>query len=124
MNLTNETFQSINDSSKFGFGIVCDYNFIYLLIITENSTKNYVFSSEADLLIRTLVACLPAWFRFAQCLRRYKDDSRGIFPHLINAGKYSTTFFVVIFSTLTELTISNDQLFINYLLIHKFIGIN
>ena len=49
-----------------------------------------------------LVRCLPAWFRFAQCLRRYRDTpkrERELFPHLVNAGKYSTTFFVVIFST-------------------------
>ena len=43
--------------------------------------------------------CLPAWFRFAQCLRRYRD-SKDAFPHLVNAGKYSTTFFVVTFSSL------------------------
>ena len=49
--------------------------------------------------IRPFVACLPAWFRFAQCLRRYKD-TRQAFPHLVNAGKYSTAFFVVVFSTL------------------------
>ena len=49
--------------------------------------------------IRPVVACLPAWFRFAQCLRRYKD-TRQAFPHLVNAGKYSTAFFVVAFSTL------------------------
>lgn len=48
------------------------------------------------------MGCLPAWFRFAQCLRRWKDDNRGPFPHLVNAGKYSTTFFVVIFATLSR----------------------
>ncbi|XP_031565789.1 xenotropic and polytropic retrovirus receptor 1 homolog [Actinia tenebrosa] len=51
--------------------------------------------------LRPLVACLPAWFRFAQCLRRYKD-TRDVFPHLVNAGKYSTSFFVVAFSTLAK----------------------
>lgn len=45
--------------------------------------------------------CLPAWFRFAQCLRRYRD-SREAFPHLVNAGKYSTTFLVTIFSALWD----------------------
>jgi len=49
--------------------------------------------------IRPMVAALPSWFRFAQCLRRYRD-TRLAFPHLVNAGKYATTFFVVIFSTL------------------------
>lgn len=54
---------------------------------------------EKDFVIRPLVNCLPAWFRFAQCLRRYRD-SREAFPHLVNAGKYSTTFLAVICLTL------------------------
>ena len=48
--------------------------------------------------LRPLIACLPAWWRFAQSLRRY-DDTKQKFPHLANAGKYATTFFVVFFST-------------------------
>ena len=51
--------------------------------------------------IRPIVACLPAWWRFAQCLRRYRD-TRLVFPHIVNAGKYSTTFFVVLFSSLNR----------------------
>lgn len=49
--------------------------------------------------VRAVIKCLPAWFRFAQCLRRYRDTKRA-FPHLVNAGKYSTSFFVVTFSAL------------------------
>ncbi|XP_015237198.1 PREDICTED: xenotropic and polytropic retrovirus receptor 1 homolog [Cyprinodon variegatus] len=49
--------------------------------------------------LRAVIKCLPAWFRFAQCLRRYRDTKRA-FPHLVNAGKYSTSFFVVTFSAL------------------------
>ena len=49
--------------------------------------------------VRPVFAALPAWFRFAQCLRRYYD-TRAAFPHLVNAGKYSTSFFVVFFSSL------------------------
>ena len=48
--------------------------------------------------VRPFVAILPAWWRFAQCVRRYINTREG-FPHLVNAGKYSTCFFVVIFST-------------------------
>lgn len=47
-----------------------------------------------SLIIRPIVNCLPAWFRFAQCVRRYRDTKEA-FPHLANAGKYSTTFLVV-----------------------------
>uniref|UniRef100_A0A669EFR3 Xenotropic and polytropic retrovirus receptor 1b n=1 Tax=Oreochromis niloticus TaxID=8128 RepID=A0A669EFR3_ORENI len=49
--------------------------------------------------VRAVIKCLPAWFRFVQCLRRYRDTKRA-FPHLVNAGKYSTTFFAVTFSAL------------------------
>ncbi|KAM9844894.1 xenotropic and polytropic retrovirus receptor 1 homolog isoform 2-T2 [Aulostomus maculatus] len=49
--------------------------------------------------VRAVIQCLPAWFRFVQCLRRYRDTKRA-FPHLVNAGKYSTSFFVVTFSAL------------------------
>ncbi|XP_015607072.1 xenotropic and polytropic retrovirus receptor 1 homolog isoform X2 [Cephus cinctus] len=48
--------------------------------------------------IRPFVNCIPAWIRFAQCLRRYRD-SKEAFPHLVNAGKYATTFLVVISNT-------------------------
>uniref|UniRef100_A0A2M4AJ02 Putative small molecule transporter n=1 Tax=Anopheles triannulatus TaxID=58253 RepID=A0A2M4AJ02_9DIPT len=57
---------------------------------------------DRNYIIRPIVNCLPAWFRFAQCLRRYRD-SREAFPHLANAGKYATTFCVVIFGTLRNL---------------------
>nr|CAH7755494.1 unnamed protein product [Callosobruchus chinensis] len=51
--------------------------------------------------IRTFMACLPPWFRFAQCLRRYRD-TKETFPHIINAVKYSTSFFAIIFSSLSK----------------------
>uniref|UniRef100_A0A673B8A8 Xenotropic and polytropic retrovirus receptor 1b n=1 Tax=Sphaeramia orbicularis TaxID=375764 RepID=A0A673B8A8_9TELE len=49
--------------------------------------------------VRAVIQCLPAWFRFVQCLRRYRDTKRA-FPHLVNAGKYSTSFFVITFAAL------------------------
>lgn len=75
------------------------------------------------------MSCLPAWIRMMQCLRRYRDDNKGPFPHLVNAGastfvessqrpnhsllifgsllpqtagKYSTTLFVVFFSAMVK----------------------
>uniref|UniRef100_A0A1B6D1A0 SPX domain-containing protein n=2 Tax=Clastoptera arizonana TaxID=38151 RepID=A0A1B6D1A0_9HEMI len=64
---------------------------------------------DKEFSFRPLVACLPAWFRFAQCLRRYRDTKEG-FPHLANAVKYSTTFFVVLFSFLHSANTSNYPL--------------
>ncbi|XP_045462138.1 xenotropic and polytropic retrovirus receptor 1-like isoform X1 [Harmonia axyridis] len=57
---------------------------------------------EKNFFVRPIINCLPAWFRFAQCLRRYYD-SKEAFPHLVNAGKYATTFFVVLFSTMKSM---------------------
>ncbi len=62
------------------------------IVDTETCTTNSNW-------LRPIILCLPAWFRFAQCLRRYRDTGEA-FPHLVNAGKYSTTFFVVLFSSL------------------------
>lgn len=50
-------------------------------------------------IIRPIVAMLPAWWRFAQCCRRYKDTKEA-FPHLVNAVKYASSFLVVIFSAM------------------------
>ncbi|XP_077506786.1 solute carrier family 53 member 1 [Amblyomma americanum] len=65
----------------------------------ENSDAARCMNRPVNLALRPVLACLPAWFRFAQCLRRYRD-TREAFPHLANATKYATTFFVVLFSTL------------------------
>lgn len=64
-------------------------------------------------LLRPFVACLPAWFRFMQCLRRYRD-SREAFPHLANAAKYATTFFVITFSFL-NLQYASKETYIPYI---------
>lgn len=40
--------------------------------------------------IRALCSILPAVIRFIQCVRRFQD-SGDAFPHLVNAGKYSTS---------------------------------
>ncbi|XP_055346141.1 xenotropic and polytropic retrovirus receptor 1-like [Paramacrobiotus metropolitanus] len=52
--------------------------------------------------IRPVLAAIPAWFRFAQCIRRYRDSNLA-FPHLVNMTKYSLTFFIVLFATLNAL---------------------
>jgi hypothetical protein len=75
---------------------IIQFKYIFLKNHRISATKQCLGN---DYIIRPIVNCLPAWFRFAQCLRRYRD-SKEAFPHLVNAGKYSTTFLVVIFATL------------------------
>ena len=36
-----------------------------------------------------VLVSIPAYWRWSQCLRRYRD-TRAAFPHLVNAGKYSS----------------------------------
>lgn len=60
--------------------------------------------------LMSFIKCLPAWFRLAQCVRRYYDmESRAPFPHLVNAGKYSCTFFVVIFGALANVAFPSSH---------------
>jgi EXS family len=42
--------------------------------------------------------------RFAQCFRRFRD-TRHAFPHLVNAGKYSTTLVANLFEYLANVTV-------------------
>lgn len=77
------------------------YNNKYLCFDYDNfkSFLDTLICQERSFIIRPLVNCIPAWIRFAQCLRRYRDTKEA-FPHLVNAGKYSSTFFTVLFATL------------------------
>ncbi|XP_017029002.1 xenotropic and polytropic retrovirus receptor 1 homolog isoform X1 [Drosophila kikkawai] len=55
-----------------------------------------------DVIVVPIVRCLPAWFRFAQCLRRFRDSGSKSVSYLFNAGKYSMSFLVVLFDTLRQ----------------------
>ena len=62
-------------------------------------TTNYLF-------IRPIISCLPSLWRFNQCLRCYYDTRQ--IKHLINAGKYFTTFPVVVFAVIFSKTVATD----------------
>ncbi|XP_020291001.1 xenotropic and polytropic retrovirus receptor 1-like [Pseudomyrmex gracilis] len=82
--------------------VFLDFQYFVCFYI-QNSSWTDVTDTETcimrELSMRPIVVCLPAWFRFAQCLRRYRD-TKETFPHLLNAIKYATSFFVVLFSYL------------------------
>lgn len=86
-----------------------DFHFLICFYITNGNwleANNTSQCMEHSFITRPIVNCIPAWIRFAQCLRRYRDTKEA-FPHLVNAGKYSTTFFVVIFGTLRSVYQAN-----------------
>ncbi|KAG9510599.1 Xenotropic and polytropic retrovirus receptor 1, partial [Fragariocoptes setiger] len=66
----------------------------------ENADR-CVIRRPHDLVIRTIFAALPAWFRCAQCLRRWRDENWNL-HHLCNAGKYGCMVAVVCLSTIAQ----------------------
>ncbi|KAK4877227.1 hypothetical protein RN001_009733 [Aquatica leii] len=84
--------------------------FICFYATTDNlySASGANYCVEKFIPIRAIVACLPAWFRFAQCLRRYRD-TKEVFPHFANAAKYATSFFVVIFTSLYHMHATENK---------------
>jgi hypothetical protein len=60
---------------------------------SSSSTRGLFCNGWLQVLLQTALMIIPSWFRFAQCLRRYRDTKQK-FPHLVNAGKYASGFFV------------------------------
>ncbi|EHK41740.1 hypothetical protein TRIATDRAFT_228807 [Trichoderma atroviride IMI 206040] len=58
---------------------------------------------------------LPAIWRFLQCIRRYRD-TRNVFPHLVNCGKYAATILSYVCLSLYRVhqTHSNLALFVTF----------
>jgi hypothetical protein len=73
--------------------------FICFYINPSNSTQFIFCSGWSQILLQSFLLLLPSWFRFAQCLRQYRDTKQK-FPHLVNAGKYASSFFVSITNAL------------------------
>lgn len=55
------------------------------------------------------MTALPPIWRFLQCLRRYKD-TRNVFPHLVNGGKYTATIIAAVMLSLYRIHDSNMHL--------------
>eukprot|EP01135_Chromosphaera_perkinsii_P007211 Nk52_evm19s745 gene=Nk52_evmTU19s745 len=69
----------------------------YFVTGLDDSSDSMCLSGKYG--IRPILTILPAMWRFLQCLRRYRDTGDA-FPHLANAGKYSTAFFVCAMASL------------------------
>ena len=68
---------------------------IYVIcFFTSISWINNSYSScKYNIILIPLVAILPFYWRFMQCLRKYYE-TKDSFPHLVNAGKYMTSMTV------------------------------
>ena len=56
--------------------------------------------------IRPIISCLPAVWRMLQCLRVFRDTHQV--RQLVNAGKYATTFPVIIFATIFSVRVRTN----------------
>jgi len=61
------------------------------------------------------LAALPPIWRALQCVRRY-IDTRNVFPHLVNCGKYTMTIIAAVCLSLYRIngTQANLSLFITF----------
>ena len=85
--------------------VLIDFKYIFCFC-TSSGTKEDSCLNPTNV-FHFIVLCLPAYFRFAQCLRRYRDTGDK-FPHIANSFKYATTFLVVI-SGYIKLKYSNTR---------------
>ena len=76
--------------------------------ISSTGKPGFFCHGWSQFCLETFFILLPSWFRFAQCLRRYRD-TKAKFPHLVNAGKYASGFLVSITNTLRRANNANYQ---------------
>lgn len=86
----------------------------------RNEWDNPVQCNSNHSRLMGFLAALPPIWRLLQCLRRYRD-TRNIFPHLINGGKYTMTILAAVCLSLYRISGShgNLALFITFSLVNS-----
>ncbi|ROT38953.1 EXS-domain-containing protein [Sodiomyces alkalinus F11] len=72
---------------------VCNVSLFFCLYANHWDDPPQCNSNRSRLM--GFLAALPPIWRFFQCLRRYRD-TRNIFPHLVNGGKYSMSIMTAV----------------------------
>ena len=80
--------------------ILLDFQYMvcYTAYGTWTGQVDVAVCTTSDNGIRPVISCLPALWRMMQCFRYYYDTRKV--SHLVNAGKYFTTFPVIVFAAL------------------------
>ncbi|RBR22919.1 uncharacterized protein FIESC28_04217 [Fusarium coffeatum] len=80
-----------------------------------NNWQNPVQCNSSHSRALGFLTALPPIWRFLQCLRRYKD-TRNVFPHLVNGGKYTMTILAAVMLSLYRIhdTTTHLALFITF----------
>ncbi|CAF0885084.1 unnamed protein product [Adineta ricciae] len=82
------------------------YDVSWWPIYSHSPGRGLLCQGWSQIAVQTILMILPSWFRFAQCLRRYRD-TKQLFPHLVNAGKYASGFLVICTNSLRRVTAIN-----------------
>lgn len=82
------------------------YSICYLSIGPWSGEVNKSVCTTSGNGIRPIISCLPALWRMFQCLRLFRDTRQV--KHLVNAGKYATTYPVVIFATIFSVGVKTN----------------
>lgn len=74
-----------------------------------NSWDNPVQCNSSHSRLLGFFAALPPIWRALQCIRRY-HDTRNVFPHLVNCGKYTMTILTAVWLSLYRMGDSQTNL--------------
>ena len=59
--------------------VLLDLHFMFCYLATEPHVNGQTTCGRLGSGIRPIIACLPAWWRFWQCLRRFRDSRNVCF---------------------------------------------
>ncbi|XP_016978124.1 xenotropic and polytropic retrovirus receptor 1 [Drosophila rhopaloa] len=87
-------------ADQFTSLVICFVDHYYLLrfYVRYILDRSDAFDFEPDYAV-AIIRCIPAWIRFCQSLRRFRDSGSKSTDYLINAFKYFLTPMEVLFST-------------------------
>ncbi|KAK3902916.1 hypothetical protein C8A05DRAFT_33337, partial [Staphylotrichum tortipilum] len=74
-----------------------------------NSWENPIQCNSKHSRLLGFFAALPPIWRALQCIRRY-HDTRNVFPHLVNCGKYTMTILTAVFLSMYRIGDSKTNL--------------
>ena len=87
------------------------YTWCYFISDSWSGEVDTVICTSSSNGIRPIISFLPAMWRLFQCLRCYYDTYNV--KHLINAGKYVTTFPVIIFAAVYAAKVKGNGIFLS-----------
>jgi hypothetical protein len=103
--LTDELNSMVYALSSFQL-FCCSYYYKFTDLGTFPRATSHTADQQCNLggsWVTPFIAMLPAWWRFLQCWRRFRD-TKLVFPHVVNGGKYFCSLTVTFLSATWNIT--------------------